>query len=34
MNKDEALKLLEEYLGNFAIHPLFLKNSQLFFRKI
>lgn len=34
MNKDEAIKLLEEYLGDFKIHPLFSKNSQLFFKKI
>ena len=33
MNKDEALKLLEEYLGNFAIHPLFFKELTALLQK-
>lgn len=33
MNKDEALKLLEEYLGNFEIHPLFFKELTALLQK-
>lgn len=33
MNKDEALKLLEEYLGDFKIHPLFLKELATLLQK-
>lgn len=33
MNKDEAIKLLEEYLGDFKIHPLFFKELATLLQK-